>query len=687
MNFLSPGLALLFAGITIPLLVSLYFLKLRRRVVTVSSTLLWKKAIREMQVNSPFQRMRRSLLLLLQLLILGALLFAMARPTMETIANPGQRVVIVIDHSGSMNATDVSPTRLDEAKKAALDLIDSMGAGDGNGGATSTGDIPGGGGGAMVVSFAQNAQVRQAFTNDPALLRDAVKRIDATDQVSMLEPALRLIEPYAARASGDDSEGLVVYIISDGRVREDGRALSLAGATLKYIPIGGGPAGNAGAADPDNVGIVSFSARRDFDKPEIVQVFARVANYGSEPVKANLSLTLDGKVTRVQPISLGAAPAVVDAGTDAPSTPSSGYETSVQFDFVLPGTALVELSHDHADQLPVDDKARLTLAPARRLRVLLVTEGNAFLARGIQSAGVRQLAMMTPEKFEDQDPQSLSRGGWEAAGTSGLAGEGFDVIVFDGYNPATTPLVDSLYFAAAPPIEGIRRIPPAEEDKQASERILYADDSHPLLRYVVLDDVILSGPGRLEVSPQASVLATGQSGPIMAEIIQDGVRHVVASFDILQSNWPIKISFPVFLGNTMQTLGLGGLSEGAGVAYRTGEVVSIPADTGDSITYTGPDTLTVRRTQGAAVLPPLARAGIYTTDAKVQPPYDRLGVNLLDADESDLRTAGVLNVSTVAGDTTAQKAGIRREVWRWFVWGALAVMLVEWLVYTRRMHL
>lgn len=87
------------------------------------------------------------------------------------------------------------------------------------------------------------------------------------------------------------------------------------------------------------------------------------------------------------------------------------------------------------------------------------------------------------------------------------------------------------------------------------------------------------------------------------------------------------------------------------------------------------------------MLPPLARAGIYTTDAKVPPPYDRLGVNLLDADESDLRTAGVLNVSTVAGDTTAQRAGIRREVWRWFVWGALAVMLVEWLVYTRRMHL
>ncbi len=690
MNFISPGLALLAAGITVPLLVSLYFLKLRRRLMPISSTLLWKKAIQDMQVNSPFQKMRRSLLLLLQLLILGGMLFAMARPTMETVASPGQRVVIVIDHSGSMNATDISPTRLEEAKQAALDLIDNLNTGngpEGSAGAGSDASAASGGGGAMVVSFAQSAQVRQSFTNDPSLLRDAVKRIEPTDQVSRLEPALRLIEPFAGRAEADDEEGLVVYIISDGRVREDDSALSLAGAALKYIPIGGGPGGNAGAADTDNVGIVSFSARRDFDKPEIVQVFARVANFSRETVETNLTLTLDGSVIRVQPVTLGTAPQRdPQAGADSSGSDATN-ESAVQFEFVLPGTAMVELSHDHDDQLEADDTVRLTLAPARRLRVLLVTEGNAFLQRGIQSAGVRQLALMTPEKFEDQDPESLSRGGWEAAGASGLAGEGFDVIVFDGYSPQAVPLVDSLYFASAPPIEDIERVAPDENDDQPSERILDWERTHPLLRYVALEDVILSGPGRLVVSSEATVLATGQSGPIMAETVIEGTRHVVASFDILQSNWPIKISFPVFLGNTVQTLGLAGLSEGAGVAYRTGEVVSVPAEAAGEIIYTGPQTLRVRKTRGAAVLPPIARAGLYETDATVKPPYDRLGVNMLDSDESDIRTAGLLNVSTVAGEASAQTASIRREVWRWFIWGALAVMLIEWLVYTRRMHL
>ena len=682
MGFLSPITALIAAGITVPLLVSLYFLKLRRRQVMISSTLLWKKAIQDMQVNSPFQRLRRSLLLLLQLLILGAMLFAMARPTMQTTASPGQRVVIVIDHSASMNATDVSPTRLDEAKKAALELIDNLDTG-GSAGADDEGSTTSGGG-AMVVSFAQSAKVRQSFTNDPVLLRDAVRQIGPTDQVSRLSPALRLIEPFALQAGGDETEGLVVYVISDGRVRSGGQAMSLAGAELRYIPIGS-LGGSPGAADADNVGIVSFSARRDFDKPEIVQVFARIANYGVEKVRTNLTLRLNGRVTRVQPVTLEPADPLTDEPGQKKHT-NARNEISVQFDFVLPGSALVEISHDHDDQLAVDDTVWLTLAPSRRLRVLLVTKGNAFLEHGIRSAGVRQLAFMTPQKYEKQDPDALRRGGWNASGASGLAGEGFDVIVFDGYSPKTVPKVDSLYFASVPPIDGLELIP-SREDEPASQRVLDWERSHPMLRYVVLDDVILSKPGRLVVPPEATVMMTGRSGPLMAEVVRDGVRHVAASFDVLRSNWPLFVSFPVFLGNTVQTLGLGGLADDAGVAYRTGEVALITADTGGDLIYKGPVTLKVQRTQGAAVLGPFTRAGVYETDAKVEPPFDRLSVNLLDPAESDLRTAGVLNVSAIAADATVQTTTIRREVWRWFIWGALAVMLVEWIVYTRRMHL
>ncbi|MEL7059229.1 MAG: VWA domain-containing protein [Acidobacteriota bacterium] len=149
MSFLAPLVGAIAAAVVIPSLVALYFLKLRRRRMEVPSTLLWKKAIQDMQVNSPFQRLRNSLLLLLQLLILAALLFALARPTLFMQAEPGSRAVIVIDRSGSMSATDApgGGTRLDEAKRLAEEVVDALSAD--------------GAGQAMVVSFAEAARVER----------------------------------------------------------------------------------------------------------------------------------------------------------------------------------------------------------------------------------------------------------------------------------------------------------------------------------------------------------------------------------------------------------------------------------------------------------------------------------------------------------------------------------------------
>src|SRR5436190_24170707 len=103
LNVLPAAIA---AGIVVPSLLLLYFLKLRRREMPVSSTLLWKKAIQDLQVNAPFQKLRRNLLLLLQMLLLILLLLALSRPIANYKPGAGQSTVIIIDRSASMSARD-----------------------------------------------------------------------------------------------------------------------------------------------------------------------------------------------------------------------------------------------------------------------------------------------------------------------------------------------------------------------------------------------------------------------------------------------------------------------------------------------------------------------------------------------------------------------------------------------------
>src|SRR5438270_5502354 len=132
-SFLNPWTAAIAAGIAVPALLVLYFLKLRRREMAVSSTLLWRKAIQDLQVNAPFQKLRRNLLLLLQLLLLALLCLALSRPVANFTPGAAKLSVIVIDRSGSMSAVEdygggggTKRTRLEEAQRQARALVDSM---------------------------------------------------------------------------------------------------------------------------------------------------------------------------------------------------------------------------------------------------------------------------------------------------------------------------------------------------------------------------------------------------------------------------------------------------------------------------------------------------------------------------------------------------------------------------------
>ncbi len=119
MTFLAP--LLLLGLLLVPVLAVLYLVVQRRRT---------RYAVRftnlDLLANLAPRRpaWRRHVPTALYLAAVAALAFSMARPTMVmAVPRDDATVILAVDVSGSMKATDVSPTRLDAAKAAATSFI------------------------------------------------------------------------------------------------------------------------------------------------------------------------------------------------------------------------------------------------------------------------------------------------------------------------------------------------------------------------------------------------------------------------------------------------------------------------------------------------------------------------------------------------------------------------------------
>jgi hypothetical protein len=666
-TFLNPWFAALAAAVAIPALLVLYFLKLRRREMPVSSTLLWKKAIQDLQVNAPFQRLRRNLLLFLQLLLLALLLLALSRPVSHYTPGAGKMTVILVDHSASMSARDAEGgrTRLEEAKRRAKDLVETLDR-------KSE---------AMVIAFDDSADILQKFSSDVPGLKRAIDSIQPTDRRSRLKTAYQLAEaqtnfnPEQLR----NIQRADVWVYSDGRILDPGE-LSIH-ANVHYEKIGTDQAGN--------VGIVAMNARRNYERPTEVQIFARLANFGTQPVKADVQLSVDDRVRAVAGTNL-LPERWSDKEREAAEASGNSARDSVEFTLDLPDAAVVRIEqmHKDGDLLAADDAAQVVVPPPKPLSVLLVTEGNYFLEKAVNSLNLREPASLRPIVYEEKLPAQ------------------YDLIIFDRYSPKKLPPAGNfIYFGGIAPDLKVKPVKDEATGKNATVQeigILDWKRDHPILRGLALEKIYVAEALKLDVPQDAETLVDGTKGPLVVMFRQGPSLHLVLAIDILQSNWPLRVSFPVFLYNALQYMAVGSNMD-VRQSYAPGDTPRIPranlekalpgaaggAEASSQELHLGGPGMSKDipiPPSGDFALPALQRAGIYTTDPPV-PQFERIAVNLLDYNESNL--IPVDDAPGGVGEAVASAGGKSRlELWWWIVaCFALPLLMIEWWVYTRRVHL
>jgi hypothetical protein len=635
MIFAGLPLAQLLAilGVAGGVTVVFYILKLRRRTVAVPFSPLWQRILKDKEATSLFSKLKRILSLLLQLALLALLALALGDPRAAATLIKGRTLVVLVDASASMQATDVSPNRLAVAKDEVKTLIRGLGGSDRM----------------LVAQMDAMVTPLSPMSGDTSELERALEQVHATDTRADFARALRF-----ATDTLRGVENAEIVVVSDGSLGPAADAsgqVHLGDAKLSYVPIGKGKR---------NVAVTQFSVRRyPLDKSRY-EVMLEVTNTGPEQEDIELKLLGDGQLVDLTKLRL-------KPGERLPRFyPNlSGASRTLE--------ASISPLEGSKDELPADNHAYALLPERRRAKILVVTSGNTYLEAALLLDEYLDVTMATPREYVDKYANGATK---------------FEVVIFDGATPAQPPRANALYLNPLGPGSPVKV--DAEIKAPGFDRI---ERKHPIVRWTALDDVNIARGHKLVPEPGDKVVGASQEGPILVAGQRANFKFVAMGFDIRDSDLPLRIAWPLVLLNSINWFN----EEDAHYisSFRTGDVWRIPVVTASGqARLKGPagDVGFIPVHEGRAVY--LGdKAGFYelsATDSPAAVPGVNAGAtafaaNLLDVEESSIAPVPELVVDgKTAGTVQGFQVGVRREIWIYLLLAAVILTAIEWATYHRR---
>lgn len=320
----------LFLLISIPLLILLYILKRKYKEEVISSTLLWGEVYKNVSASTPWEKFRKNIMLLLQILIVLFIIFALMNPHLNFGGKSYKNLIIVIDNTASMGISYGESNRLERGKNLAKEIIEKSGV------ETNT----------YLVAYDGEETLLRNGGYDKEEIIQAIDSIKTTYKSGEIEESFNYLRSIG-QGIGEEYE---VILITDKEV-------DLQDFKGKVVSLGN--SGLNGAIENMSHKILEDGTYR---------VIANVTNKGSENYEADFSIYEEGKIIAVEGVSL-----------EPLETKTLTFDLKGIKSDVLRG----ELSKK--DLLLNDNIYHYSLGNKKINKILLVTEENLFIERALQN--------------------------------------------------------------------------------------------------------------------------------------------------------------------------------------------------------------------------------------------------------------------------------------------------------------
>lgn len=454
------------------------------------------------------------------------------------------------------------------------------------------------------------------LTNDPGRQKETVRRLQGSDADADVGEALRL-----AAALAGSTDGAKIVLLSDG-VFEPVENFSPGKAQAMFTQIG---------KTAENLAVQAFGFGSG-------KLYISVKNYGLQEAKATATIRADGQAVDSENIVVGAGKTW--SKTLAPPAGKKIFEAELKTD----------------DALAADNYAVAVSDPNASLRVLLVSRGDLFLERALALE-----PRVTLDRASAVPPN-------EQAGSEGPGV--YDLVIFDGVEEEPVKARGVLTLGAAGPSS------PVNGQGTVSNPEVLDSDSHPVLEGVNFGEVYVEKAVKATPKNSARTIVETRQGALV--VAKDGAqRQIFVAFQPLDSDFPLTVSFPIFLANSLDWLaGQGG---GEASVLRPGQAFALTAD---RAVARGKDfEREFNGRGGRTVVRGLDRIGPF--EVTWNGGKKKVFVQMRSENESRIAPQKEIRLggASVAGTTAAERMS---DMWKPLALMMLLVLAGEWLLFARR---